>query len=330
VEKVFPVFCCYARKDYKKLDELKTYLTPLVYEGLIEIQSDVDIQAGKEWEKEIEKYLDTAQIILLLLSPNFMASPYCNNIEMKRAIERHDQGKARVIPILLEPVDLHGKPFSKLQALPTYAKPVVKWSRRGDAFLDIANGIRRVIKESGPKLQGIIPISKDLLAHLNRYKEKCKLEWNTPFLTPHFLLALFELPNSRMQYFLDYLTPPCAAEVQNMLNDSVDDLKGGYDRLERLKGSSFSDLQWEERLGVRLAQQLALEGGSNEVTEEYLLLGVLEKKEPSDTVQKLRKLLGEDNMDELVKVIYSSLGKSPTIFPVRGTDDLCRRSLRER
>ncbi len=96
------VFCCYARKDQSLLLELKTHLTPLQREGLITLWADIDINAGMEWEKEIQRHLNTAQIILLLISPDFIASEYCYSVEMQRAVERHECGEARVIPIILQ------------------------------------------------------------------------------------------------------------------------------------------------------------------------------------------------------------------------------------
>jgi hypothetical protein len=142
------IFCCYARKDQALLSELKAHLMPLQRRGLIKIWADTDIGAGIEWEKEIEKHLDTAQIILLLVSADFMNSEYCYSTEMKRAIERHNQKEACVIPIILRPVhwqDILGN----IQALPTDAKPVMSssWHNTDDAFFNVAEGIRKVVEE---------------------------------------------------------------------------------------------------------------------------------------------------------------------------------------
>jgi TIR domain len=71
------IFCCYARKDHSLLNELRIHLIPLKRQGLITLWADTDIDAGIEWEREIEKHLETAQIILLLISPEFIASDYC-------------------------------------------------------------------------------------------------------------------------------------------------------------------------------------------------------------------------------------------------------------
>src|SRR5690349_1596615 len=95
------IFCYYARKDQPLLSKLRTHLAFLEREGSLNIWHDQDISPGAEWEEEINKHLNTAHIILLLISPVFMTSEYCYSKEMKRAMERHKFGEARVIPILL-------------------------------------------------------------------------------------------------------------------------------------------------------------------------------------------------------------------------------------
>lgn len=149
MQKGVEVFCCYARKDQPLLLELKTHLTPLQREGLITLWADTDINAGIEWEEEIRRHLNSAQIILLLISPDFIASEYCYSVEMQRAIERHERGEAQVIPIILRPVDWQGMPFGKFQALPTNASPVTsgKWHHQDEAFYEVAKGIRDAVAE---------------------------------------------------------------------------------------------------------------------------------------------------------------------------------------
>src|SRR5215469_1243043 len=117
------IFICYAHEDELLLNKLKAHLRPLQRQGLIEVWHDRDINAGTEWEREISNHLNEANIILLLVSPDFMDSDYCYGIEMKRAIERHERGEARVIPVILRHVYWQGI-LGTLQALPTDAKPV--------------------------------------------------------------------------------------------------------------------------------------------------------------------------------------------------------------
>jgi hypothetical protein len=117
------IFFCYAHEDETLLKKLKTHLRPLQREGLIDIWCDRDISPGADWEREIIQELNTAQIILLLVSPDFMESDYCYSIEMRQAMERHERGETHVIPVILRPVYWQGT-LGKLQALPTDARPV--------------------------------------------------------------------------------------------------------------------------------------------------------------------------------------------------------------
>jgi tetratricopeptide (TPR) repeat protein len=149
--KAIEVFYSYAHEDETWRDELKKHLANLRRQGIITDWYDRDISGGKQWDDEIKSHLDTASVILLLISPDFMNSDYCNDVEVARAMERHKAGEARVIPVILRPVDWKGAPFSKLQALPTDARPTKSWDDPDEAFLDITKGIRKAIEElSGP------------------------------------------------------------------------------------------------------------------------------------------------------------------------------------
>src|SRR6266699_2393156 len=142
------MFFCYAHEDEALLKKLKTHLKLLQRQHLIDIWHDRDISAGTEWEREISHHLNTAQVILLLISPDFMDSDYCYGVEMKRAIERHERGEALVIPIILRYVYWQGEPHGKLQVLPTDAKPVTssRWHDLDEAFFNVVEGIRNVIE----------------------------------------------------------------------------------------------------------------------------------------------------------------------------------------
>lgn len=146
MEKPLQVFCCYARTDQSYLLELKKRLLPLQRDGLIAINADINISPGEDWEQQIHYYLNTAHIILLLISADFIASDYCYSKEMIRALERHNSGDTWVIPIILRPVDLRRVPFGNIQSLPTDAKPITKWGDQDDAFLDVMNGIEEIVR----------------------------------------------------------------------------------------------------------------------------------------------------------------------------------------
>src|SRR6266581_602724 len=141
------VFISYSHKDQTFREELGIHMSNLKRQNIISSWYDGNIAPGSEWEPEIMHHLTTAQIILLLISADFVHSDFCYSIEMKQAIDRHNAGEARVIPILLRPTDWQGAPFAKLKILPTDAKAVTKWRRRDDAFADIVQGIRASIHE---------------------------------------------------------------------------------------------------------------------------------------------------------------------------------------
>ena len=141
------LFYSYSHKDEELRDDLEEHLAMLKRDGVIAGWHDRRISGGREWEGQIDKHLNSADIILLLTSSAFLASDYCYDIEVRRAMERHEQEEARVIPVILRACDWHTAPFGKLQALPKDGKPVKQWPDPDVAFLDIANGIRRVAEE---------------------------------------------------------------------------------------------------------------------------------------------------------------------------------------
>jgi hypothetical protein len=135
------------------LHSLKKHLQPMLREELVTLWYDRDISAGTKWEQEIDEHLNTAQIILLLVSPDFMNSDYCYSIEMKRALERHKRGEMRAIPIILRPTDWDNTPLGGLQALPKDGKAITKWRPRDDGYLDVAKGLRKTIEELASPFQ---------------------------------------------------------------------------------------------------------------------------------------------------------------------------------
>jgi hypothetical protein len=141
------IFYCYAREDEPFRNELEKHLNSLRRQGYITEWHDRCIVPGTNWAAEINRRLISASVILLLVSSDFLASDYVYSIEMKRALERHRAGKARVIPIILRSVDWFDAPFARLSALPRDGKPVTTWEDRDAAFLEVSKGIRRVIEE---------------------------------------------------------------------------------------------------------------------------------------------------------------------------------------
>jgi len=141
------IFCSYTYADKALREQLEVHLSLLQRQGLISGWRDRVIVSGADWAVEIDKHLETAWIILFLISPDFLASDYCYGIEVQRALERHHNGKAQVIPIILRPVDLEGAPFAHLQCLPHNAKAVTTWQNPDEAFLTIAEGLHQIIEQ---------------------------------------------------------------------------------------------------------------------------------------------------------------------------------------
>ena len=138
------LFFSYSHKDQDLRDQLETQLSMLKRQGVLEVWHDRRIEAGSDFARDIDDHVETDDIILLLVSPDFLASDYCYEREMRRAMERHEAGEAVVIPVILRACDWHGAPFGKLQAVPRDALPVTQWTDRDQAFLDVAKAIRKV------------------------------------------------------------------------------------------------------------------------------------------------------------------------------------------
>ncbi len=149
MENSINVFLAYAHEDDLLREQLRKRLSLLRRLGLIHVWYDGDIGAGTEWQEAIKSHLDTAHLILLLISPDFIDSDYCYSVEMMRALERHDAKEARVIPIILRPVRWKNTPFGKLQALPTNGEPVTSrsWHTQDEALFTVAEGIEKAVNE---------------------------------------------------------------------------------------------------------------------------------------------------------------------------------------
>jgi TIR domain len=145
-QRAVEVFYSYAHEDEELRDGLEKQLSNMKRQGLITNWHDRVITGGSCWAEEIDAHLDAAMIILLLISPDFMNSDYCYGVELKRAMEGHQAGEISVVPIILRPTDWQNAPFAKLQAYPTNGRPVTSWRKRDDAFLNIAQELRKLVE----------------------------------------------------------------------------------------------------------------------------------------------------------------------------------------
>jgi hypothetical protein len=143
------IFFSYSHKDEVLRNELEAHLALLKHEGLVEAWHDRRIVAGDEFDDAIFSKLEAADIILLLVSSDFINSGYCYSREMARAMERHHAGEARVIPVILRHCDWTRAPFGKLLGAPRDGKPVVSWPDRDEALADVARQVRRAVEATG-------------------------------------------------------------------------------------------------------------------------------------------------------------------------------------
>jgi hypothetical protein len=142
------LFFSYAHADEALRDRLDRHLAMLKRQGVIDVWHDRRIVPGEPIDEAIAAELERADLILLLVSPDFLASDYCYEREMRRALERHTAGEAQVLPVILRPCDWHEAPFGHLLATPTDGKPITKFADLDDAFLDVTKAIRVALAAS--------------------------------------------------------------------------------------------------------------------------------------------------------------------------------------
>lgn len=146
-EREIHLFYSYSHKDEALRNELETHLKILQRTNVIQSWTDRKIEAGEDWKNRVNEELERADIILLLISADYIASDYCFGVEMARALALHNKGQAVVIPIILRSVYWDNLPFSKILALPQNAKAITSWSDRDSAWRDVSDGIRKVIEK---------------------------------------------------------------------------------------------------------------------------------------------------------------------------------------
>jgi len=143
------IFLAYSHKDSWLREELIAHLTSLTVNNLIEVWCDREIPAGDAWEDTIDYKLNEANMILLLVSADFISSGYCMGVEMKRALERHVKGEARVIPIIARPVAWESLPFANIQVVPEEGTAVTSsnWDNRDAAWRSVTLATEKVALE---------------------------------------------------------------------------------------------------------------------------------------------------------------------------------------
>lgn len=168
------VFFSYAREDQAHFEDLLKHLAPLQRKGLIDSWHHRCVEPGGNLLQEIDTHLEEADIIAVLVSSDFLASKYCHDIELARSLARHAERSARVIPIIVRPVDWRSSSLAGLQPLPTAGRPVSRWKDRDDAWVDVVHGIEHLVNPSiaaqpdaMPARQGVKRAEHTPLLHLD-------------------------------------------------------------------------------------------------------------------------------------------------------------------
>jgi hypothetical protein len=154
---VSTLFFSYSHVDEDLRDQLEIHLSALKRQELISSWHDRRITTGSEFAAQIDQHLDAADVILLLVSPNFIASDYCYDLEMTRATGKQKNGEARVIPVILRPCDWHDLPFGKLQAVPKDGKAIKMWSNIDEVFLDVVRAVKGALQKLRGKATAVTP-----------------------------------------------------------------------------------------------------------------------------------------------------------------------------
>jgi hypothetical protein len=233
------VFFSYSHADEALRDRLEVALAMLKNQGIIETWHDRRIPAGDVVDDAIDAQMERANIILLLVSPDFLASRYCYGVEMTRAMERHEQGQARVIPVILRPSQWHEAPFGKLLAVPKDGKPVTKHTDLDDAFLDIVNAIRDVVRVSSTAIASEQQVSSP----------SPKPTVQTP-MAPVVRSSNLRLKKSFTQadedHFLDEVFDYMARFFENSLEELEARNAGIQGRFKRVDGNTFTAVAYRD------------------------------------------------------------------------------------
>jgi hypothetical protein len=269
------VFCSSAEADAPLLEQLEKHLSLLRHEGLITTWHKRQILAGTDWKEAIDRHLNTASLILLLISPDFLASNYCYGVEMQRAMQRHEANEARVIPLLLRSVDWQSAPFAKLKALPSNGKPITEWRNRDAAFMDITQSIREALDNI------TVSTPSTLFPGI----------WNVPYLrNPHF---------TGRDELLDRLAQQLSPETQDHLTTARRAALTQPQAIKGLGGIGKTQIAVEYAYRSRDLNRYTHTFWVNAASEEALLTGFIELAELLPTFPAK----GETDQRKLVETI---------------------------
>lgn len=325
---VIEIFCCYAREDKALLNAFKKHLSPLERQKIVKIWDDTDINAGAEWEHEIEKHLNTAHIILLFVSADFMASEYCYSKEMKYAVERHERGEARVIPIIIRHTFWEIETIRKLQALPPDGKAVGDADKhtQDKAFKRVVEGIRKVVEELAESLSAsdIPPV----VTHLNQLNQldqtvlgDATIIDNEIPLTTYAKREVLGSNNSQNSYILQDNIPLYIRQAISM-TDSINSEERivAFKILSQSKhpivNETIIKLQFHELREIRIQAALILADSNNSLALPGLFEAIEDSAERYEAEKKLKRFIDGSSVSILLEILRSKKLKAYTLSKV--------------
>lgn len=138
-------FISYSHKDEEFKEGLRSHFIGMIDNKTIKAWDGREILPGEDWDYEIKKKLEEANVILFLVSSDFMNSDYIKDVEIKHALERYERKEVKIVPVIVRPCDFDSLPLNKHLAVPTGRKPIIRWDDRDEAYLDVVTNIKRML-----------------------------------------------------------------------------------------------------------------------------------------------------------------------------------------
>lgn len=139
------LFVSYSHKDEAFREDLETHFTMLMRQGKISVWNDRKILPGGNIDNNIDIHLADSDIVIFLISPDFIRSEYCFSKELSDALDLHEEGRVQVVPIIIRPCDWMEAPFARLRVLPKDGLAITKWAPQEDGWLDVIGGLKPLI-----------------------------------------------------------------------------------------------------------------------------------------------------------------------------------------
>ncbi len=136
------IFISYAHEDEQYKEELQSWLNSLQYSIDLKVWDDRQIKPGSDWHKEINDAMEHSEFIIFLVSTDFLASKFIKEVELKRSVERHNEGKAVIMPVIVRPCLWQQPPLNTFQVIPKDGKPITAHKDTDSAWLEVLEKIR--------------------------------------------------------------------------------------------------------------------------------------------------------------------------------------------